>query len=104
MLSAFRTGFWSWGTAEKTAQSDDARKILRMILSSREERRGIIISEASPPSQAGSARRSLALDVHPARRQELLQPVDVVEPVLDIGVAHQRAKQRQGRFDAVDDE
>eukprot|EP01037_Dinobryon_pediforme_P027655 gene27656-30626_t len=33
--------------------------------------------------------------VHPAVGQKLLQPVNVVKAVLDVGIAHQRAEQRQ---------
>ena len=39
-----------------------------------------------------------------AAREEFLEPVDVIVAIDDIGFAHQRAKQGQRRFDAVDDE
>src|SRR4029077_61689 len=36
--------------------------------------------------------------------EEMLEPVNVVIPVLDVAVAHERAKQRQGGVDARDHE
>ena len=40
----------------------------------------------------------------PPSRKKSLEPMDVVEPVLDVGVANQRLKQRNGRIDSVDNE
>src|SRR5713101_6377495 len=42
--------------------------------------------------------------LHPAAGQEIRQPVDVVVAVDDVLLAHQGAKQRQGRIDPVHDE
>src|SRR6516162_5315763 len=39
-----------------------------------------------------------------AARQKLLQPMDMVIAIDDVGFAHQRAEQRQRRLDAVEDE
>ena len=77
---------------------------------SRESRAGRIASPArdgrlKPDHDAGIRESlSLAVPAHAAGGEELLQPVDVVVAVLDVRVAHQRAEQRQGRVDAVDDE
>src|SRR5688572_25236013 len=46
----------------------------------------------------------MALVAQPTGLQEILEPVNVVESVLDVRVADERAEQRQRGIDPVDDE
>src|ERR1700730_10012934 len=70
------------------------------------DRRALSWSKLAEPPRVSlrPRRRSPARLVHPAQRKKPLQPMDVVEPILDVGVAHQYLEQGNCRIDAVDDE
>ena len=66
----------------------------------RRRRRG----HARQVEQEALRRGSLSISIAVSGLEEPLQPVDVVLAVLNVDIAHQRAKERQRRLDAVDHE
>ena len=53
------------------------------------------------PAAHGALR--LWRSIHTARIQEMLEPMDVIEAVLNISIAHKRAEQWQSCFNAIND-
>src|SRR5258707_15604433 len=71
------------------------------------ERRRAVCGRAGNPVPRFSYRSATlarALRPHRALGQKLLKPMDVVIAVDEIGVAHERAEQRQRGLDAIDHE
>src|SRR5258708_10075871 len=77
---------------------------LRYIVASDDELFGGGQEILRPRFSPRSARLAGALRPHGALGQKLLKPMDVVIAVDEIGVAHERAEQRQRGLDAVDHE
>jgi hypothetical protein len=67
---------------------------------------GIIKPGGIRVRECRSWRFAAGLDCHKSRmwRQVVLQPMNIVHAVCDVGMTHQIAEQRYGRFDTVDDE
>src|SRR5271167_2831102 len=61
-------------------------------------------AENVPRALSGSVRNDIASRQARAVGQELLQPVDVIVAIDDVGFPHQSAEQRQRGLDAVEDE
>src|ERR1700730_1540699 len=70
------------------------------------DRRALSWSKLAEPPRVSlrPRRRSPATPSPSAQPKKPLQPMDVVEPILDVGVAHQCLEQGNCRIDAVDDE